>query len=663
MNLVDFRTRMLWIAVLVAGVLAIYLPGIQNELVFDDELLSSGQIWRDYGSLAAIKQRLLSYGSFVWIDALIGEGWWKQRVVNLLIHVGVVAGLLALHLRLMAQVRWPDELRNQEGFERSRNTAVFVGVAVCAFNPVAVYAVAYLVQRSILMATLFVVLACLFFVRGVLGRSVPNYLVALLCYVAAVLSKEHAIMAPALAVALLLFLKRPSLKQVAVVGGAGLVGVAVVAAVLIRLYGSIIGVAFDELSVVYVDQLKAIDPEVESRIYPLSIINQIKLFFIYGFFWVLPVVSWMSIDMRPPFPLSMWGWQYLAAAVAFVALAVGSAYLLVKRDGPLRYLGLCLSFPLLLFVSEFATVWVQDPLVLYRSYLWAIALPGLIALMLVGMKPKTLYLICFLVSAVLIALSLERVHRFRTPLSVWTDAVEKIAADAPDNAVGRWRPLLNRANYYLEHDMLQLAYADFVRAEALGELRGTSSFGLGVTLQQMKRLPEALAAFQRAEQRGTRDGGLYYHRGATLAALGRHNEAVDDLALAIEKSSDPKVRNDARVRRGDSAMTVRRFDIAVHEYGEVVNSDPAHYEVKLGLAIALLGQKDLDKAGELLERLIAEREHDAAFYGRALLRSMRGQTADALADLDRAIALNPRHPGYPQLRAQIAGSGAVGAAR
>ena len=57
---------------LTLAVLGIYLPGLRNELLFDDLRLSDGTIFGEYGSLLQFKQRLLSYGSFVWLQSLFG---------------------------------------------------------------------------------------------------------------------------------------------------------------------------------------------------------------------------------------------------------------------------------------------------------------------------------------------------------------------------------------------------------------------------------------------------------------------------------------------------------------------------------------------------------------------------------------------------------------
>ena len=184
------KTPYVYAAILLIGVLGIYLPGMNNGLVFDDLRLGDGTIFGEYGSLLQFKQRMLSYGSFVWVQEFLGDGWWKQRAVNLALHLGVVAALYALLKSLLCTVRFPQEFEEQAHFVDSRAAALRVGVALFALNPVAVYAVAYLAQRSIVMATLFAVLACWMFVRGLQTNRVSWFAGALLSYMAAVLSKE-----------------------------------------------------------------------------------------------------------------------------------------------------------------------------------------------------------------------------------------------------------------------------------------------------------------------------------------------------------------------------------------------------------------------------------------------------------------------------------------
>jgi hypothetical protein len=154
MNTALTKNLIFWCSLLL-GLALIYLPGLRNELVFDDVLLTDGTIFGGYGSLFELKQRLISYGSFVWLEGLFGEDWWKQRLVNIALHLGTVGGMWLLVRGLMGHVTWPENDDGEQPSTASRDAAASMGVLLFAFNPVAVYAVAYLIQRSILMATLF----------------------------------------------------------------------------------------------------------------------------------------------------------------------------------------------------------------------------------------------------------------------------------------------------------------------------------------------------------------------------------------------------------------------------------------------------------------------------------------------------------------------------
>ena len=109
--------------VVAAAVLGIYLPGWNNDLLFDDRRLTDGSIFGVYGNPAEFKQRMLSYGSFVWVDALAGPGWGKQRLVNIVLHLGTVAALYALLRELLAHTRFPAEFEAQPHFGLSRTAA------------------------------------------------------------------------------------------------------------------------------------------------------------------------------------------------------------------------------------------------------------------------------------------------------------------------------------------------------------------------------------------------------------------------------------------------------------------------------------------------------------------------------------------------------------
>ena len=391
---------LLYAIALAAGIAVLYSFGINNQLVFDDARLADGSIFGQYGFLLQLKARLLSYGSFVWLQALWGDGWWKQRIFNMGLHIATALTLYAFVLALFERTQWSERSRESPNFSSSLRASARLGVALWAFNPVAVYAVAYLIQRSILMATLLVALACWSFVRGLISGQLRWHLLAIACYVLAVAAKEHAITAILLALPLFVFVRRPSLKQViALAGVAGLVLLAM-GAVLYSRFGSIIGTVFDETSRAFATQLEQLQPGIGQQLFALSIINQASLFFHYGLAWFLPYVGWMSIDIRPTFPLTTLSW-HLLGALAWIGTLIMGVWLVLRRSDVSGLIGLCLLIPCLLFVTEFTTVWLQDPFVLYRSYLWSIPIPALIALPLVGYSYKPLYAVGVLLVALL----------------------------------------------------------------------------------------------------------------------------------------------------------------------------------------------------------------------------------------------------------------------
>ena len=649
-------------AFVLAAVLAIYLPGWNHELLFDDLRLTDGAIFGNYGSLLTFKQRMLSYGSFIWVDLLAGPGWWKQRLVNVGLHLATVAALYALVRDLLERTRFPEDFESQPHFGMSRKAAVQVGVALFAVNPMAVYAVAYLVQRSIVMATLFSVLACWCFVRGLSGRGVAWYGLALLSYVAAVLSKEHAVMVAAMAVPLYIHVRRPSWKTVATIAGASTALIAVAAVVFFGIYGDLIGKLFDQRSLDFAQQLERLSPGITQRMYPLSILNEAALFFAYGFLWFAPNVMWMSVDMRPAFPLSYMAFPQVLGIVGYVSLWIAALWAVLRRRGALSLAGVALMFPLLLYATEFATVWVQDPFVLYRSYLWAVAVPVLVAIVLTGFQPKTIYVIGCAIGLVFTVLAFERVQSLRDDHTAWGDAAEKIDLKAPASAVGRWRPFLNLGAYHLDRGSLGEAQRSFATAEALGSLHGSARFNLGVALQQQKKHAQALTTFAEAEKQGFSGQSLHYHRGESAFALGQFALAFDSFSQGLTSVAEgvtgkemDRMREAMRMRRAEAAIGAGRYDDAIGDFNALLKASPQNRRLALGLGMALVGKGDTQAAIAQFDQIIASTPNAAAaYYGRAMAHNTAKRRDDSLKDLDRAIALDPRNAQYQQVRAQLA---------
>ena len=647
------RTAAIVALLTLIAILGIYGPGLGNALIFDDERLQDGTVFGAYGGLWPLQPRLLSYGSFVWLQSLLGDSWAMQRGFNLVLHACTSVALFLFVRELLSTL--PDTGDVSAGdTQSSRRAAALVAAGCFAVHPVAVYGTAYLIQRSIVMATLLMLLALWACVRGLRTRRAVWLAAALALFVVAVLSKEHAVTAGALALPLYVFVARPSWKRLALsaIGLAALLGAAVY--VLSLRYGSVIGsAAFDETSQAYVKQLTQLRPGIGDQVYALSIVNQAWLFFGYGLLWAIPNIQWLSIDLRPAFPLNFGSVTAIIGALGFVSVALLCTWTVFKRRDAWGLAALLVLGAQLLFATEFATTWVQDPFVLYRCYLWAPMLIGLLAVGLAAFTPKTIYSVGGILIITLSALAWERVQSLHDAHSAWSDAADKIDLDAPANAVGRWRPFLNRGAYFLEREAADNALRDFELAERLGEPMGSAQMNKGVALQLLRRYPEALASFDAAEKSGFTEGGLYYHRAATQAAMRQFAAAFKDYSTALQKPQPEEFRRRVMVERAQVALPAGQYAAAIQDLEGLLSLQPGNDRLKVGLGMAYLGDNRLQHAMTMFEDVLARQPNPDALYGKAQVLLRQGNKAAALQTVQQAITLQPRHPGYRALAAQL----------
>ena len=638
-----------WIPVVLVGLVVIYAPGLGNALVFDDSYLAEG-LFADYAQLAHPRVRMLSYGSFVWLDALFGDGWWKQRIFNLLLHLAVTLSLWGLYRELLRHIA-PPQGEPAPAVPYYRAPVLGLCVGFFALNPVAVYGVGYLIQRSIVMATLFTVVALWLFARGLRTRSLVLMLGAVAAYALAIASKEHTVLAPLAAAPLLVLVRRPDAKRLAMLAAGGVALVALAAAVLYQRYGEILGRPFDEYSQVYLRQLAALSPDAPRNAWPLSIMNEAWLFFVYGVQWLVPYTGWMSINLRPPFPVTLATFPQCLGIVGYVGLMAGASWLLLRfRDGR-ALLGISLLIPGLLFGTEFATVWVQDPIALYRSYLWAIGIPGVLFYALHGPAPRVVLVAGLVLAALLGWQASDRVRSLASTESVWTDAIEKLPRDP--RAVGRWIPYLNRGTAYAERGEFGNALRDFERSSALGD-QGIGVFNIGSVLSAHGRHRDALSAFNRAQSEGYDLYNLPVQRGMALLALGQAEEAWRQLEAGLAVAPPSPTRQLALLHLGRAGMQLGRLDAAIAALEQFLAVEARHSEARYLLGMALVLKGEHARALPILDALVREDASPSAFYARSLANFGLRRKQAAMADLDEATRRGLKDGNTSEWRARIA---------
>ena len=413
----NHRTLMLQLLLLTLTTGMLYGNFLANPLVFDDLIFFQVTLPELQPANFRLELRYLPSITFKWVHALPGENllWW--RLENLAVHIANSVLLLLLLRKLFAAVLAGENTNPSSAL--SLPWLAFFGALIFALHPVAVYGVAYLVQRSILMATMFALLTWLFFCEGLLRNRQKWLLASAATYLLAVLSKEHAVMVPAVCAALLLLLRKPDKLLWARVGPTFLLYGLIALFVVYQIKGSnILGHAYEPNAVALLSQ-QGIALAVT---YPLSILTQSFLYFKYVWLWLLPIPAWMSVDMPADFASQLWIWPQTAGLIGFVLYPIIATRLLLKR-GRNGLLGFALLSPWLLFATEFSTVRVQEIFVLYRSYLWMPCLFAALPFVLQKMPAKFSAALLVAITLSFIPATWNRLAVFSGQVQLWGDAL------------------------------------------------------------------------------------------------------------------------------------------------------------------------------------------------------------------------------------------------
>lgn len=512
---------------LILATTALYGQFLWNPIVFDDLLFfriePGGSQQASSYRYSPFELRSLPYASLAWSYRLLGQEVFHFRIENLLLHLAVVLTLFFFLRNLFAAVA-----DGQDKVESGYRHQIFFSALLFALNPVSTYAAGYLIQRTILMATLFSLLAMLLWVHGsARGKTAWLWLSVPLYYLAA-FSKEHAIMLPSALLALTMLLHADWRGQLKRNWGifAALAGIA---CLVILSKKGILGSVYEESAA---PMLTHVD---SGLAYPLSILTQSWLFFKYAALWAFPNPAWMSIDMREPFAQSLLS-PYLLALAGFMAWGIAALRLLLKR-GVAGIAGFALLFPWLMFFTEFSAVRIQEEFVLYRSYLWAAGAFCLLPVLLARFNARLAILGLSAAALTLFPMSMDRLATFSHPLLLWDDA-EKLVRDHLDRP-GVSRIYYNRGTEYSAAGKYDLGIADFKKAIALVPGHGDAYGNMGRTYLAMGDLPDALAAFDTAIDiyRHTtlpQNPRFIYGRALTLERMGKTQKALDDFRLSCQ---------------------------------------------------------------------------------------------------------------------------------
>ncbi|MBF0107005.1 MAG: tetratricopeptide repeat protein [Deltaproteobacteria bacterium] len=567
-----------------------------------------------------------------------GATFW-YHVGNLFIHLAN-ACLVYVFLKNLFIATLADEKKYQVNNKLLPLTALFAAF-MFALNPVAVYATAYIIQRSTLLAVFFALLSFLAYLRGLQNLNLRWFWVTALLYFLSLHAKEHALMLPAVYLALTLLLRQPSFllaKKLLL----PFVSFALIALYVVLKQKSIIGGVFEPLTHTVVQKsgtgftaAGGVLSLGEAKIYALSVINQGSLFFKYFFLWFVPYTKWISICTVPPFPTQLVSWPASFGFAAFCLYPVIAISLLFKR-GMAGLLGFGLIFPWLMFFTEFSLVRFHESFVLYRAYIW---FAGAYAVL-----PFVFKVLPRIVGAVLILLVLltyplmtnNRVATFTNPLLVWRDAVEKTEMH-PDKTypLSVYRIFSNYATYlsvsgyhdeavkyYLEtirinpqryqayHSISDIFASQKKYAEAFKyifkviEISPDYAEGyhsLARLYSNTNQRERAIANYLKALNLKKELPSAHYNLANDYSAMGDVESAERHFKEAIKQ--DPSLR-DAHYNLGNLYLKSKAFDQAILAFQKTINIDPAYIGAHHNLAVAFIQKGEIERGVATLKGVL-----------------------------------------------------------
>ena len=468
---------------------ALFGPHIGAPLVFDDiAYFGSDYITRCGIGFHGDVPRWWPCWTFAVPRVFLGEDFLHFfRIGNLILHI-LTANALFIFLRKLFTLLIPSEKTSPNSID------AMAGIAALIFllHPISVYAAQYLVERSILMATLFSLLMLTAHLRGMETRNPAWFLLSVLCCYLALYSKEHSVMIPFVAALLTIALRGRELpwRWLAFTFFAyAFLSISVVLKVK-----AVIATSYEPQSAEILAQI-ASEVKLPHNLYLVSLLSQSLNFFKYIFFWLVPITSWMSIDIQQSIIDTTAQPLYWLAAACFVAWCV-VGFSLVWKKGMHALLGFAMLSPALLFATEFSSIRIQEPFVLYRSYLWAPALFAATPLLMYKLKHRYILAIGIVVAASLATLAHERLKTFDSSYALWNDAVKLAERDNTKTPM-RARQYYNRG-FAIVRKRPQDALADFNRALTFSHKYLQIYQSRGIALMQVGRYLEARISLDQA---------------------------------------------------------------------------------------------------------------------------------------------------------------------
>jgi tetratricopeptide (TPR) repeat protein len=178
---------------------------------------------------------------------------------------------------------------------------------------------------------------------------------------------------------------------------------------------------------------------------------------------------------------------------------------------------------------------VQEPFVLYRSYLWMSGLPAIVPMLTGILAPRWRTGVMALACMLLVVPARNRLDSFSSSLKLWDDTISK---NTDLNAPYVERPYIDRGIVHFQAGRLEAARADFERAVELNPRSPGAHLVRGTLRLRSGALNEALEDINLAIALDSRYADAYDKRCLVTMLLGSPAKAIADCEKAV--ALDPR---------------------------------------------------------------------------------------------------------------------------
>lgn len=591
---------------MVALTVVAYLPALPGGFIWDDEdhltqnpaVQSVGGLKQIWSSLETSRYYPLTLTTF-WVQyRLWGLYAPAYHAVNIVLQAANALLLWTLLRRLHVRGAW-------------------LAAAVWAVHPVNAETVAWITELKNTQSGLFFVLALLLLVRFEDGRQRRDYVWALVCAAAAMLSKPSTVLLPAVAL-LCGWWRRGRLTRTDWLRVLPLLAMAAAMSLLtiVEQRQHIAGEGTPDWTLTAAQRLVLAGRAV--WFYAGKLLWPVNVCFIYPR-WELrtdTVVAWLPLAALIAVAVALWFFRRERWAQA--ALFGGGCFVLAL-------------LPVLGFfdVYFFRYSYVAD----HFQYL---ASAALIALVVSGLacwikQPVAGRLVAGVVIALLVGLTWRQSYTFGDSERLYLATIARNPA--------AWMAHNNLGALYLERNQPEKALAHF---EIVLKYRSSDAGvfnNLGTALFRLGRAAEALASYQRAAELKPDYPEAHYNLANALVEFGRLDEAVTHYTQALQLKPHYA---DAHYNLANTLVRQGRLDEAVAHYEQAVRLAPHDADMRATLAGMLAQQGRLDEAAEHYQQAIRLRpEFATAHFNLANILLQLGNATEAVGHYRVAAMLNP----------------------